>query len=153
MNALSSRLRFTKARSSSFYYSFIFLPREKRRAIKAVYAFARRGDDAVDSGRPWAEATEEMAHCRGDLDACYGERAGGAATVVEEARVEAVGRRVRDRLASGDDVVPEGGDVGGAGEHAAEADDGHRTAVASTVLGGRRRCGAGRGHRTRVSCW
>jgi phytoene synthase len=78
MNALSSRLRFTKARSSSFYYSFIFLPREKRRAIKAVYAFARRGDDAVDSGRPWAEATEEMAHCRGDLDACYGERAGGA---------------------------------------------------------------------------
>jgi phytoene synthase len=33
---------------SSFYYSFMFLPREKRRAITALYAFCREVDDVVD---------------------------------------------------------------------------------------------------------
>lgn len=33
---------------SSFYYSFLFLPPEKRRAITALYAFCREIDDVVD---------------------------------------------------------------------------------------------------------
>jgi len=33
---------------SSFYYSFLFLPPEKRRAITAVYAFCREVDDIAD---------------------------------------------------------------------------------------------------------
>jgi phytoene synthase len=33
---------------SSFYYSFMFLPRDKRRAITALYAFCREVDDVVD---------------------------------------------------------------------------------------------------------
>lgn len=33
---------------SSFYYSFLFLPVERRRAITALYAFCREVDDAVD---------------------------------------------------------------------------------------------------------
>ena len=33
---------------SSFYYSFLFLPIEKRRAITALYAFCREVDDVVD---------------------------------------------------------------------------------------------------------
>ena len=33
---------------SSFYYSFLFLPPEKRRAITALYAFCREVDDVVD---------------------------------------------------------------------------------------------------------
>jgi len=33
---------------SSFYYAFLFLPRERRRAITALYAFCREVDDAVD---------------------------------------------------------------------------------------------------------
>jgi phytoene synthase len=33
---------------SSFYYSFLFLPAEKRRAIMALYAFCREVDDIVD---------------------------------------------------------------------------------------------------------
>ena len=33
---------------SSFYYSFLFLPAERRRAITALYAFCREVDDAVD---------------------------------------------------------------------------------------------------------
>jgi phytoene synthase len=33
---------------SSFYYSFLFLPAERRRAITALYAFCREVDDIVD---------------------------------------------------------------------------------------------------------
>ena len=36
------------ASGSSFYYSFFFLPKEKRRAITALYAFCREVDDVVD---------------------------------------------------------------------------------------------------------
>jgi phytoene synthase len=36
------------ASGSSFYYSFMFLPPEKRRAITALYAFCREVDDVVD---------------------------------------------------------------------------------------------------------
>jgi phytoene synthase len=36
------------ASGSSFYYSFMFLPPDKRRAITALYAFCREVDDVVD---------------------------------------------------------------------------------------------------------
>ena len=36
------------ASGSSFYYSFLFLPQERRRAITALYAFCREVDDVVD---------------------------------------------------------------------------------------------------------
>ncbi len=37
-----------KKSGSSFYYSFRFLPKDKRRAITALYAFCREVDDVVD---------------------------------------------------------------------------------------------------------
>jgi 15-cis-phytoene synthase len=36
------------ASGSSFYYSFLFLPPERRQAIMALYAFCREVDDIVD---------------------------------------------------------------------------------------------------------
>ena len=42
------------ASGSSFYYSFLFLPSAKRRAITALYAFCREVDDVVD------ECTDEQ---------------------------------------------------------------------------------------------
>ncbi|MGN5479712.1 squalene/phytoene synthase family protein [Cupriavidus basilensis] len=40
---------------SSFYYSFLFLPAERRRAITALYAWCREVDDvADDTPRPRA---------------------------------------------------------------------------------------------------
>ena len=39
----------TKNRRSNFYYSFLLLPSEKRRAIITLYEFCRRTDDIVDS--------------------------------------------------------------------------------------------------------
>lgn len=41
-------LTFSTQGSTSFHYSFGFLPREERSAIRTVYAFARRIDDIVD---------------------------------------------------------------------------------------------------------
>lgn len=38
----------TARSGSSFYYSFLFLPTEQRRAIMALYAFCREVDDVVD---------------------------------------------------------------------------------------------------------
>jgi phytoene synthase len=67
--------QFTTPTATNFYYSFVFLPREKRRAIEAVYAFARGGDDIVDSGLEPERAAEEMARYREALDDCYAGRA------------------------------------------------------------------------------
>jgi len=67
--------RFTNARTTNFYYSFVFLPPEKREALEAVYAFARRSDDAADSHLPAGAARRQLELCRQDLDRCY--RAGG----------------------------------------------------------------------------
>jgi phytoene synthase len=62
---------FTNARATNFYYAFVFLSSEKRRAIEAVYAFARRGDDVTDSGLSAAHAAEALARYRQSLAACY----------------------------------------------------------------------------------
>jgi 15-cis-phytoene synthase len=40
----------TREHSKSFYFSSAFLPAEKRRAIRAFYAFCRTTDDMVDNG-------------------------------------------------------------------------------------------------------
>lgn len=74
MNLFSANSRFTNARATNFYYSFVFLPAEKRRAIEAVYAFARRGDDVADSGLEAEAAGREIARYRQALDECYAGR-------------------------------------------------------------------------------
>ncbi len=76
MNVSSRNAHFTNARVTNFYYAFVFLPREKRQAIEAVYAFARRGDDIADSGLPAAEAAAALDRYRQILDACYNRNAG-----------------------------------------------------------------------------
>jgi phytoene synthase len=45
------------ARKTSFYYSFLVLPAEQRRAIIAVWDFCRAVDDAVDEDGPVAEGS------------------------------------------------------------------------------------------------
>lgn len=57
------------ARKTTFYYSFLVLPSDQRRAIIAVWDFCRAVDDAVDeavSGR-----REAIAFWRGELARCY----------------------------------------------------------------------------------
>jgi phytoene synthase len=61
------------ARDTNFYYSFLVLPAEKRRAIVAVWDFCRAVDDAVDEWEGEA-AVHEVARWRGELAACFAGR-------------------------------------------------------------------------------
>src|ERR1017187_7160243 len=71
MTESSRTQHFTNAGVTNFYYAFVFLPPEKRRAIEAVYAFARRGDDLTDSGLSSSEAAAGLDLFRRDLAVCY----------------------------------------------------------------------------------
>jgi phytoene synthase len=55
------------ASGSSFYYSFLFLPRDRRRAITALYAFCREVDDAVDETTDPQLAATKLAWWRVEL--------------------------------------------------------------------------------------
>ena len=56
---------------SSFYYSFLFLPPDKRRAITALYAFCREVDDVVDECSDENVARTTLAWWRGEVAAIY----------------------------------------------------------------------------------
>ena len=54
---------------SSFYYSFLFLPVERRRAIMALYAFCREVDDVVDECNDVSIAHNKLAWWRKEITA------------------------------------------------------------------------------------
>lgn len=59
---------------SSFYYSFLFLPEDRRRAITALYAFCREVDDVVDETSDAGIARTKLGWWRGEIDNVYGGR-------------------------------------------------------------------------------
>src|SRR4029077_14154779 len=58
------------ARDTSFYYSFLVLPADKRRAIVAVWDFCRAVDDAVDEA-PGGRSAAQVARWRDELARCF----------------------------------------------------------------------------------
>ena len=72
---------------SSFYYSFLFLPPERRRAITALYAFCREVDDVVDECPDPQLARAKLAWWRSELAATY---AGRPSHPVTQSLAEAV---------------------------------------------------------------
>jgi len=58
------------ARDTSFYYSFLVLPADKRRAIIAVWDFCRAVDDAVDEA-PAGTGDARIAEWREELARCF----------------------------------------------------------------------------------
>ena len=56
---------------SSFYYSFLFLPPLRRRAITAFYAFCREVDDVVDECSDINIARTKLAWWRTEVAALY----------------------------------------------------------------------------------
>ncbi|MDA0191413.1 MAG: presqualene diphosphate synthase HpnD [Proteobacteria bacterium] len=56
---------------SSFYYSFLFLPPPRRRAITALYAFCREVDDVVDECHDTQVAATKLAWWRQELARLY----------------------------------------------------------------------------------
>lgn len=59
------------ASGSSFYYSFRFLPPERRRAITAFYAFCREVDDVADECDEPAIAQAKLDWWRAEIDRLY----------------------------------------------------------------------------------
>ena len=55
------------ASGSSFYYSFLFLPPERRRAITALYAFCREVDDVADEVQDTSVARTKLAWWRTEV--------------------------------------------------------------------------------------
>jgi phytoene synthase len=57
---------------SSFYYSFMFLPAERRQAITALYAFCREVDDVVDECHDLSLAQTKLEWWRQEVGRVYG---------------------------------------------------------------------------------
>lgn len=78
--------KITRERGTNFYLGFSFLPKEKRNAIFASYAFCRYADDIVDE--PGMKNPKKLlARWKQDLDSCY---AGKAAHPIMVALSDAV---------------------------------------------------------------
>ena len=60
--------RITRREARNFAYGIMVLPRPKRRAIAAIYAFARRVDDIADGALPDDEKHERLEELHADLD-------------------------------------------------------------------------------------
>lgn len=95
--------RYTKERSSSFYYPFAVLPREKRQAVYAAYGFAGTVDDAVDGAGSAEERAARLGEARALLDRAYaGEGGEWIATALGDAvRRFAIPREPFDELVAG----------------------------------------------------
>jgi 15-cis-phytoene synthase len=61
----------TRKSRSNFYYAFLFLTREKRQALYAVYAFCRSVDDVADGDASERDKPMLLDEWRRELDRCY----------------------------------------------------------------------------------
>ena len=59
------------ASGSSFYYAFLFLPKDRRAAITAFYAFCREIDDVVDEVTDPGVAQSKLAWWRAEVDKSF----------------------------------------------------------------------------------
>lgn len=60
--------RLARRSAGNFYYSFLVLPRDKRRAMCALYAFSRQTDDLGDNRQPLETRRAALAQWRRSLD-------------------------------------------------------------------------------------
>ncbi len=83
--------RLTKERAKNFYYAFITLPGEKRRAIYAAYAFCRLCDDATDDDIAAAEKLRLVAEQRSLLAGLSAGRPDGQVYVALQDAIDTYG--------------------------------------------------------------
>jgi phytoene synthase len=60
--------RITRREAKNFAYGIMVLPRQKRQAIAAIYAFARKVDDVADGELPPEEKRAQLEELRAALD-------------------------------------------------------------------------------------
>jgi phytoene synthase len=75
--------RITRREAKNFAYGIMLLPREKRQAIAAIYAFARAVDDIADGELPPEQKRARLEELRAGLD---GEPAGAMFVALSDAR-------------------------------------------------------------------
>ncbi len=61
----------TRREAKNFYYAFVTLPQEKRKAIYAAYAFCRHCDDSVDEAASPEDKLSALADLRSSLALAY----------------------------------------------------------------------------------
>jgi len=71
MNLKQHTAKLVKAARTNFYYAFVFLPKKKREAIFAAYAFSRHTDDIIDDAPSPDQAKHDIDIWRNELQACY----------------------------------------------------------------------------------
>ena len=75
MNAAELCARLTRRSQSNFYYAFLALPKPRREALYAVYAFCRTVDDIADlpgdGGADVAAQRRQLAQWREEIARCY----------------------------------------------------------------------------------
>ena len=71
MNIKSYTAALVRKARSNFYYAFVFLPRTKRDAIFATYAFSRHTDDLVDDAASRETAARNLSNWRAETHACF----------------------------------------------------------------------------------
>ncbi|MDZ4097893.1 MAG: presqualene diphosphate synthase HpnD [Methylophilaceae bacterium] len=79
------------ASGSSFYYSFLFLPKPRREAITALYAFCREVDDIADECTDLQIARTKLAWWRAEIDNLYKDQPQHPVTKALEPAVKAYG--------------------------------------------------------------
>src|SRR5215831_18465849 len=89
-NAAAYCHKLTTRSKSNFYFAFLFLPRQRREALEAVYAYCRLVDDVVDQEASVADKLEGLARWRRELDVVY---SAAEATDPVAARLQAAVRR------------------------------------------------------------
>jgi phytoene synthase len=62
---------YTQKSGSNFYYSFLFLPQNRREAMYTIYAFCKMVDSAVDEPAPGSHPMEEVLKWRQEVTATY----------------------------------------------------------------------------------
>ena len=93
--------RLTRRRARNFAYGIRVLPRPKRRAISAIYAFAREVDDVADGDLPVDEKRERLEELRTSLDASPNGNAMLVALADARARYPIPDRALHDLIAGG----------------------------------------------------
>ena len=71
LDAYAQCARVTRQSGSSFASAFWMLPRAKRRAVHAIYAFCRLADDIADDPAVGGDRTRLLARWRAELESAY----------------------------------------------------------------------------------
>jgi len=89
--AYAEALRITRREARNFALGIMLLPGPKRRAVAALYAFARRIDDAADAEAPADERRERLARCGAELERLPGSPDGDPVLVALADAIERYG--------------------------------------------------------------